>query len=167
MKWASKLGTVVLLALCACEDGFLVIRTGVFAGGSGFCSAMINDASWNCSHSSGNVSGGGGIIIIFGTGRDPLGRQVDLTLTMHSTVGSAAQRIGADDIVSAVVVLYDAGQTFAWSAGSTRGSGTLALTSISADHVEGTFEFDAPRNSSFTQPATYRIVRGTFNVSLD
>jgi hypothetical protein len=27
-----------------CEDGFLVIRTGVFAG-SGFCSAMINDAN--------------------------------------------------------------------------------------------------------------------------
>jgi hypothetical protein len=166
MKRASKLGTALLfLALCACEDGFLVIRTGVFAGSSGFCSAMINDANWNCSQSSGQVSGGG-IIIIFGTGRDPFGRQVDLSLTMHSTVGSAVQRIGADDIVSAEVVMYDYGQTRTWSAGGSQGSGAFRLTSLTAESAAGTFEFAAPPAGQSLAMTTYRITSGTFNVQL-
>jgi hypothetical protein len=164
MKRPWKLGTALLLALCACEDGFLVIRTGVFAG-SGFCSAMINDANWNCSQSSGQISGGG-IIIIFGTGRDPFGRQVDLSLTMHSTVGSAAQRIGADDVVSAEVVMYDYGQPSTWSAGGSRGSGTFRLTSLTAESAAGTFEFAAPSTTQSMAATTYRITSGTFNVQL-
>lgn len=165
MKRAWKLGTVLLLALCACEDGFLVIRTGVFAG-SGFCSAMINDSNWNCSQSSGQISGGGGIIIIFGTGHDPLGRQVDLSLTMHSTVGSATQRIGSDDVVSAEVVMYDYGQTRTWSAGASQGNGTFRLTSLTAGSAEGTFEFSAPPAGQSMGMTTYRITSGTFNVQL-
>ena len=159
MKRGWTLATVMLLVLGACEDGFLVIRTGVFAGGSGFCTAMINDANWNCSQSSGQVSGG--IIIIFGTGRDPLGRQVDMRLTMHATVGSATQQVGADDIVGAEVTVYDYGESETWTAGGAQGTGTLALTSISADQVEGNFDFVA-----MGAAGSYRIIRGSFRAPL-
>jgi hypothetical protein len=165
MKWASKVATVLLPALFACEDGFLVIRTGVFAGsGRGFVNATLNDDSWSSSQASAS-SVGGGIIIIFGTSRDHFGRDVELRLVMRTTVGSAAQVIGDDNIVSASVEIRDGAAQF-WTARTGRGSGTLTFTSISADQVEGTFEFVAHANDSFASPATYRIARGTFNVPI-
>lgn len=161
MKRAWTFATPLLLALGACEDGFLVIRTGVFASGSGFCTAMINDANWNCSQSSSQVSGG--IIVIFGTGRDPFGRQVDMRLTMHTTVGTAAQQIGVDDIVGAEVTVYDYGVAETWTADGSTGTGTLTLTSINADEVEGNFDFVATGTSSSN---AYRISRGSFRAPL-
>lgn len=164
MKWASKAGMLLLPALFACEDGFLVIKTGVFAGTPGFLTANINSDPWSSTHASATRQGG--IIIIIGTGVDPFNRETEIRLVMRTTVGSAPQVIGGDSEVSAGVVLRDGSSQF-WTASNSQGSGTLTLTSVSATHFEGTFEFDAPRNSSYALPETYRIIRGTFNVSIE
>ena len=164
MKWASKAGLFLLPALFACEDGFLVIKTGVFAGNPGFLTADINSDPWSSTRAS--ATRHGGIIIIIGTGVDPFERETEIRLVMRTTVGSAPQVIGADSDVSAGVVLRDGSSQY-WTASSSQGSGMLTITFMSATHFEGTFEFDAPRNSSLTQPLTYRIVRGTFNVSTE
>ena len=164
MKWASKVGVFLLPALFGCEDGFLAIRTGVFAGNPGFVTATINSDPWSSTRAS--ATRHGGIIIIIGTGVDQFDRETEIRLVMRATVGSEPQVIGAGNDVSAGVVLRDGTSQF-WTASSSQGSGTLTLTSVSARHFEGTFEFDAPRNSAFTQPETYRIIRGTFNVSTE
>lgn len=164
MKWASKAGMVLLPVLFACEDGFLAIRTGVFASAPGFLTATVNDDPWSSSRAS--VTRHGGILIITGTGVDQFDRETEIRLVMRTTVGSTPQVIGPASEVSAGVVLRD-GTSLFWTASSSQGSGTLTLTSASAQHFEGTFEIDAPRNSSFARPETYRIVRGTFNVSIE
>ena len=164
MKWASKAGLLLLPALCACEDGFLVIKTGVFAGNPGFVSATINSDPWSSTRAS--ATRHGGIIIIIGTGVDQFDRETEIRLVMRTTVGLAPQVIGADRDVSAGVVLRDGSSQF-WTASNSQGSGTITLTSITSRHFEGTFEFDAPRNSSLTLPETYRIIRGAFNVSTE
>jgi hypothetical protein len=163
MKWTANLGTVLLPALLACEDGFLVIRTGVFASG-GFVTCVANGADWNATSAHGSL--GHGIVIIFGTGWDQFHRQIDIQLSLRTTVGSSAQVIGGDDVLSAEVMVYDYGQTRTWSAGSTQGSGIFKLTSLSAESVSGTFEFAAPATGQSMVPATYRIARGTFSVPL-
>jgi hypothetical protein len=90
---------------------------------------------------------------------------------MHSTVGSAAQRIGADDVVSAEVVMYDYGQPSTWSASGSRGSGTFRLTSLTAESAAGTFRVcgavnhpvggrdDIPHNERYVQRANYASLR--------
>ena len=177
MTWTSKerrnrsaglkrIATALLLFLCACEDGFLVIRTGVFAGGgpvNGYFTASINNYGWNSSESSGHYSGG--IIIIIAWGYDQYDRRVDMRLAMRSTVGSAAQVIGSDDLVSAEITLHESGQLRTWTAGSGRGSGSFRLTALSADNAEGTFDFVATGTSTSTGP--YRISRGSFRVNID
>ncbi len=163
MKWASKTGAIALLALSGC-DGILVIRTGVFADGAFFVNCVANDTDWNSTSAHGTL--GHGIVIIFGTGWDQFHRQIDIQLSLRTTVGSAAQVIGGDDVLSAEVMVYDYGQTRTWSAGSAQGSGIFKLTSLSAESVSGTFEFAAPATGQSMVPATYRIARGTFSVPL-
>jgi hypothetical protein len=164
MKWASKAGVLLLPAMLACEDGFLVIKTGVFAGNPGFLSATINTDPWTSTRAT--ATHHGGIIIIVGTGTDHLNRLTEIRLVMRTTLGLGPQVIGTGSDASAGVVLRVVTSQF-WTASSSQGSGTITLTAMSAEHFEGTFEFDAPRNSSFTFPETYRVVSGTFNVSTE
>lgn len=163
MKWASRAALALLLTAC---DGILVIKTGVFAGGSGngFIIMVINDVDWNTSSAGARLDQG--YVMVTGTSWDQFDHPTEIRLTLRTTVGSAAQVIGPGSDISAEIVRSDFGPSEMWTAGSTQGSGTLRLTTISAEHVEGTFEFVAPRVTYTSSPSAYRIARGTFNVPI-
>ena len=164
MKWASRLALALVLTAC---DGILVIKTGVFAGGSGngIIIAWINDVDWNASVVSARIDNG--YVFVRGTSWDQFDQPTEIRLTLRTTVGSSAQVIARGNDISAEIVRSDLGPAEVWTAGTTQGTGTLRLTTISAEHVEGTFEFVAPRVSTASSPAAYRIARGTFNVPIN
>ena len=163
MKWTSRAALALLLTAC---DGILVIKTGVFAGGSGngIIIAYINDVNWNASSVNARVDNG--YVFVRGTSWDQFDQPTEIRLTLRATVGSADQVIARGNDISAEIVRSDLGPAEVWTAGTTQGSGTLRLTTISAEHVEGTFEFVAQRVSSTSSPSAYRIARGTFNVPI-
>lgn len=163
MKWASRVALALLLTAC---DGILVIKTGVFAGGSGngIIIAYINDVNWNASSVNARVDNG--YVFVRGTSWDQFDHPTEIRLTLRTTVGSSAQLIARGNDISAEIVRSDLGPAEVWTAGTTQGSGTLRLTTISAEHVEGTFEFVAQRVSATSSPSAYRIARGTFNVPI-
>ena len=51
-----------------------------------------------------------------------------------------------------------------WSASSSNGSGTIVVTTLTADRIAGTFEFIAERITGTGEPATRTVTNGTFDL---
>jgi hypothetical protein len=51
----------------------------------------------------------------------------------------------------------------AWDTGNTGGTGSVVVTTLTSNHVVGTFTFDAPSNS--TSSSTLHVTSGTFDLT--
>ena len=52
----------------------------------------------------------------------------------------------------------------AWETGNTGGTGTVVVTTLTSNHVVGTFSFNAPANSTSTA-STLHVTSGTFDLT--
>ncbi|HWJ12401.1 MAG TPA: hypothetical protein VNS10_01590 [Gemmatimonadaceae bacterium] len=61
------------------------------------------------------------------------------------------------------IAVSSAGQS-GWETGNTGGTGTVVITTLTANHVTGTFSCDAPPNGTSTAAALH-VTSGTFDLS--
>jgi len=59
---------------------------------------------------------------------------------------------------------FDDGSAENWETGNTGGTGTVVVTTLTANHVTGTFSCDAPPNGTSTAAALH-VTSGTFDLS--
>ena len=52
----------------------------------------------------------------------------------------------------------------AWDTGNTSGTGSVVVTTLTSNHVVGTFSFDAPPNGTSTS-STLHVTSGTFDLT--
>lgn len=73
--------------------------------------------------------------------------------------------IGATSPTNAQLVVVSGNPTQSWSAGTSGGAGTLAITSISATGASGTFAFTMVPSAGSTATGSRSITSGTFSVT--
>lgn len=93
-----------------------------------------------------------------------------LTIRLHfrADAGPGPQVIGASNTVLADV-RYDPvySDALSWSASGANGSGgTVTLTTLNDDRAAGTFSFVANALLTTTNPPSYRVTNGSFDVRL-
>jgi hypothetical protein len=127
----------------------------------GTLSASVDDSTWIASHVA--VHHGGGLLRINATGfgLSDEDRQF-VRLTLETTVGASPQTIGPGSRRSANLVRdFVAG----WLAEGSAGSGTITLTSLTADRALGTFSFSGVTALPVT-PRVRVVKDGVFSVRL-
>ncbi len=93
------------------------------------------------------------------------GEEWQIRALMRTDVGGTPQAIGSSNFVTGDVYfdpVFDVG--YVWLANRIMGSGSITLSSISADRAVGSFSFTAHATSTYSQPAKFRVTNGTFDV---
>ena len=127
-------------------------------------SAIVEGNSWNPFSVSVNRDGD---VVVFGgeAWMDDEGSTLGIRLFVRLGAGLGPQETGFSSITAADVMFrpwYTAAQ--AWSASGTNGSGTVTLETLTNDRATGRFSFTAAAVTATTNPATYRVTNGSFNI---
>jgi hypothetical protein len=123
-------------------------------------SARINGATWTAASATIVASNVSGVITV--TGSESGGgsnRAITLVVVTNAT---GTFLIGQPPIVSSGASILLTQGTAQWTADTNRGSGTITLTSLTADRVTGTFEFEGQAVPTSSATGSRSVTGGTF-----
>ena len=149
---------LVTLAACGGSDGGPTGTNGNnAASGDGSMSATINGAAWRSLKSGDKGSRNGNIYAVVGLNASYTISLGIAGLTGPGTVNlSLATGNGSNAII--------ANSTGGWGTAFNGGSGTLTVTTLTANRIAGTFSFDAPAGSG-QATGTLQVRNGKFDVT--
>jgi hypothetical protein len=126
-------------------------------------SARINGAVWTSASALIVASNISGTITITGS---ESGGGSNRTIRLEVVTNAAGTfLIGQPPVVQAGASARLTQGTDDWVADSNRGSGTITLTSLTADRVVGAFEFEAPAVPASTATGSRSVTVGTFSAN--
>jgi len=157
MRLARPLSAICLLSIAACGGSDTVTGTTGNCATATTISATIDGTAW-CSPAAGASRGNNSIIAVAG---------IDLGLTASVSFGLVASAPGTFSVAfgnntfgSATVTKVGKG----WSSALQGGTGSVTLTTLTANHVVGTFAFDAvPASGGAT--GTVHVTNGKFDIT--
>ena len=141
-----------LLVISGCGDDIIAPDLG--NGIDGSVTMQIDGTSWTATFATASNQGG---IVGIGAG-DTQGVGFGFAF-VGTTTGTYS--VGPTLANNAT---YSEG-SLAWSAVNTQGSGTISVTTLTADRVAGTFTFEVEAVGTHT-PATKSLTSGTFDIPL-
>jgi len=149
--------SLVLFALNACGGDGPTGTNGNTNVGDGTMSAAINGAAWRSMKSGDKGSHSGQIYAVVGLNGSYTIALGIAGLTAPGTVDlSLTSGNGSNAIVSNTVG--------AWSTAFNGGSGTITVTTLTANRIAGTFSFNAPAGSG-NATGTLQVRNGNFDVT--
>jgi hypothetical protein len=158
-RTASMIVSLALVAMSACGGGSDGGPTGTnnTAAGDGGIKANLNGVAWRSTKGADRVSKSGQIYAIVGLN---LPYALTLALAPVTGPGTISLNLAASTGSSAIVSTASG----AWGTAFTGGSGTVVITTLTANRIAGTFSFDAvPGSGSVT--GTLQVRNGTFDVA--
>ena len=158
MLRARALSATVLLSIAACGGSDSVTGTTVSCATSTTISATIDGTAW-CSPAAGVSRAGNNSIIAIAW--------IDLGLTASISFGVVASATGTFSVAFGNTTFGSATITKAgkgWSSALQGGTGTVTFSTLTANHVVGTFAFDAvPASGGAT--GTVHVTNGKFDIT--
>jgi hypothetical protein len=145
--------TVALLALTACGGSDAPSNPSPNTLSNGFLSASINGASFNAT-SARVVTDGRGLVSI--GGGNASGQTIGFAWV---NTGTGTYNIGGATIATHTF------QGNTWSASSAQGSGSITLTTSTANRVGGTFSFVLQADGPSGATGTRNITQGRFDLT--
>lgn len=160
IAWAVA-GTVAVVALGACGGSD---SGGPSGGGSGL-TAKVDGVSWEAEPISivaSAIAGLPGAIMILGTDNST-GESRSITITLQNISGPGTYALGVgSDVIGGSGLYGEAGE--GWITENTGLAGTVTLTTLTADHIKGTFEYDADPGNNNPIGGTHHITQGKFDL---
>jgi hypothetical protein len=157
MLRARALSAILLLSIAACGGSDSVTGTTSNCGTTTTISATIDGAAW-CSPAAAASRGSNNIIAVAG---------IDLGLTASISFGVVAPATGTFSLApgnntfgSATITKSGKG----WSSALPGGTGSVTFTTLTANHVVGTFAFDAV-GASGGATGTVHVTGGKFDIT--
>ena len=142
----------VLLVSTACGGSSNSASTGPNNTSTRVMSARVDGAAWNTTIAGGSATNG--LVILAGSD----GAQT-IAISFAASVGT--QTISPGTVVSGSLTVG----ALMWKAGPSTGTGSVTVTTVTANHVVGTFSFTAQGLVATTTPATRQVTAGTFDVT--
>ncbi|MEO5929441.1 MAG: DUF6252 family protein [Candidatus Kapaibacterium sp.] len=152
MKSAIALLLAVIVAGC---DGTDITPA---SGEMGSMTAKVNGRIWR-STTLRAAGRGTTTIALHGTAMTPEGAEA-VDILLNNMTGAESYRLGDEGTQGANIAVYSsAGHSFSTITGN---SGTVRISEISSDHVEGTFGFSA---GTVDDPSAVRVTEGSFSAT--
>jgi len=149
--------SLALIALAACggSDGG---PTGTNATlGDGAMTASINGAAWRSEKSGDKGSHSGTIYAVVG-----LNTSYTISLGIAGLTGPGTVNLSLAGGNGSIAIV--ANSTGSWGTAFSGGSGTITVTTLTANRIAGTFSFDAPAGSG-QATGTLQVRNGQFDVT--
>ena len=86
-----------------------------------------------------------------------------MTIVVLNVSGPGTTTLNASVHNGSHATVSSTGQS-GWETGNTGGTGSVVVTTLTSNHVVGTFTFDAPPNGTSTSP-TMHVTNGTFDLT--
>ncbi len=139
-----------LFLLAACGGSS---TTGPSSGGNGGVSADIDGAHWTAVAST--VTSSNGVVAIGSA--DASGVAIGMAFPDQ---GPGTYAISSQQVITNFSLSQSGGQSGvqSWSASAVQGSGSVVITSRTANHIVGTFSFSAPGFTGTPVPTTTKVV---------
>jgi len=154
--------SLALAALSACGGGSDGGPTGTNGNGTvtgdGNITATINGAAWRSTKGADRVSRSGNIYAIVGVN---LPWTISLAVAGLTAPGTVNLNIAAGGNGSNAIIVNSTG---GWGTAFTGGTGTITVTTLTANRIVGTFSFDAPAGSG-NATGTLQVRNGKFDVT--
>ena len=168
MRYALLSTAVVLAGSLGCADTPVSPAPNPIVGrtSAGWMSATAEGEAWNSIFVT--AINHGDVIVLEGLDWPDDESMLTVRLHFRADAGPGPQVIGVTSTVLADV-RYDPvySEAQAWSASGANGSGgTVTLTTLSNDRAAGTFSFVANALVPTTNPPSYRVTNGSFDVRL-
>lgn len=146
---------LILAAACGGSDNGPT-DPGTITPPNGTMSARIDGAAWAATAIA--VTAQNGHLIVSGGSSNGQG----VAIGASTVPGPGTQTIGGNTNAAAQGVITVGTQS--WSANAIQGSGTVTITTLTANRAAGTFSFTAPALSAGATPATRVVTAGQFDV---
>ncbi len=155
------LGLVVVTAACGGSDSTSPDTSNTQHPTNGTFTAQINGATWN-SIGTASVSRSSSNLLVF-AGAGPLGAVTyGVTFAIGGATGTGTYSLTyLNTSASSGIVVTPSG---VWSTYVNGGTGTLTLTTLTTNHIAGTFTADAAPSSSSTT-GTLQLRNGKFDLT--
>jgi len=154
-------GTAAVVALGSCGGGD---SGGPNGGGSGF-TAKVDGVSWEAlpiSIAANAIAGLPGALLVLGTDNST-GSSRSITITLQNISGPGTYALGVgSDVIGGIGLYGEAGE--GWITENTGMAGTVILTTLTADRIAGTFEYDADPGNNNNVGGTRRVTQGRFDL---
>lgn len=163
MKRTSTLScfaSVALIALAACggSDGGPTGTNGNNVGAAdGSMTATINGAAWRSTKSADKGSHNGNIYAVVGLNGT---YTISLGIAGLTAPGTVNLSLASGNGSNAIIVNTTGG----WGTAFSGGTGTITVTTLTANRIAGTFSFDAPAGSG-KATGTLQVRNGKFDVT--
>jgi hypothetical protein len=158
MLRARALSAIVLLCAAACGGSDSVTGTNNTCGTATTISATIDGAAW-CSPAAGvSRAGNNSVVAVAG---------IDLGITASVSFGVVASAPGTYSVSPGNATFGSATVTKGgkgWSSALQGGTGSVTFTTLTANHVVGTFAFDAVAASGGAT-GTVHVTNGKFDIT--
>lgn len=157
MRLARPLSAIFLLSIAACGGSDSVTGTSGSCATATTISATIDGTAW-CSPAAGVSRAANNIIAIAG---------IDLGITASVSFGVVASAPGTFSVGFGNSTFGSATVTKAgkgWSSALQGGTGSVTFTTLTANHVVGTFAFDAAAASGGAT-GTVHVTNGKFDIT--
>jgi hypothetical protein len=157
MRLARRLSAIFLLSIAACGGSDSITGTNSNCGTTTTISATIDGTAW-CSPAAAVNHANNSIIAVAG---------IDLGLTASVSFGVVAPSPGTYSVAFGNQTFGSATITEAgkgWSSALQGGTGSVTFTTLTANHVVGTFAFDAV-GASGGATGTVHVTNGKFDIT--
>lgn len=157
----SCIASLALVALAACggsDGGPTGTNSNNAASGDGTMSATINGAAWRSMKSADKGSHNGNIYAVVGLNGT---YTISLGIAGLTAPGTVNLNIAAGGNGSNAIIVNTTG---GWGTAFTGGTGSITVTTLTANRIAGTFSFDAPAGSGQAK-GTLQVRNGQFDVT--
>ncbi len=154
MTFARPLSAALATLLIASCGG----DSGTNSGNNSTMSATIAGASWSASLAV-QASRGGNVLAISGTDGT-----YQILLTIPSVTAPGTFNFGVGNTGVAQVIQVSGTTASAWTTALVGGSGTLTLTTFTAERATGTFSFSGTASPGTPATGTRPVTAGSFDV---
>ncbi len=149
------------LALFACSSS----STGSNGGGGGTMTATVDGGSFAPRSSDVEVHFNGGVLNIKGTATSG-NTTTSITLNLLNVVGAGTFPLNPNNATQYAEVIQSQGAAASgWTTTLSPGSGTVVLTSLSGNRIEGTFQFTGQFKPGTAATGQKSVSSGSFSVT--
>lgn len=129
---------------------------GTGANANGSMSASIGGTAWNANLSVA-ASRAGNVLAIAGVSSDQ--RQINITIPNVTTTGTVNLGVGQQGVATITL------GTQAWVTSLVGGTGSVSITTLTANRAAGTFTFTAAASTNTGATGTKAVTSGAFDVN--